>query len=180
MKSLSKYFLGFITALVALGLLTGCDFTPSSDQVQQETQERMLQEGAAQTGMPNIKNFRERKILKDVLELRDQTGLATYTYVENQVAVPVKGGTVKGGKFTYLGESVGYPIPYSTQYTNPEKTVWNSRHPVVLPQADPNGLFSPASSEGTWVLLLTPGTKVTAPVYIESRIMATTFQLPFD
>ena len=126
-----------LKALGILGLvfvLAGVGCEPSSDEVQRQQQETLLKEGTAQTGMPAIKNFRERKLLKDILEMRDQEGLVTYTYMQSSLT----------GKLIFLGESVGYGIPYSTQFSNPQKKVYD----VALPQADPNGLFSPASSEG--------------------------------
>ena len=114
---------------------------PSSDDIQRGQQEAILKEATAQTGMPAIKNFRERKLMKDILEMRDQDGLITYTYIENVVPTIAHGRTVLHGKFTLLGESVGYAIPYATQYTNPQKseTFWE-HGAIALPQADPNGL----------------------------------------
>lgn len=159
---------------------SGCE-NPSSDDIQHQQQEKILQEGTAQTGMPAIKNFRERKLLKDIFELRDQNGLVTYTYLENMNPVIVHGHTALGGKLTYLGETIGYGIPYATQYTSPQKAEYNSgRGYIALPQADPNGLFSPASAEGTWVLLKNPKGNDVKPVYIEPRIMVTPFPLPMD
>ena len=119
--------------------------------------------------MPAIKNFRERKILKDILELRDQSSLTTYTYVH-----------CMNGKFRFFGETIGYPIPYATQYTNPQK-IAESGHQygyAILPQADPNGLFSPASADGTWILMKDPSSNKVAPVYIEPKITTLPFKLP--
>lgn len=162
------------TVLLSLVLLfltctaEDCD-SKSSDQIQKEQQEKILQEGTSQIGMPAIKNFRERKILKDILELRDQNGLVTYTYIFSE----------QTGKLIYLGETIGYGIPYATQFTNPEKVAYDTAHGyAVLPQADPNGLFSPASAEGTWVLLKDPNGKDVKPVYIEPRIIVSPFKLP--
>jgi len=155
-------------------LLVACDDPKDSDQVQQQQQETILAEGTAQIGMPAIKNFRERKLLKDILELRDQDGLVTYTYVMSEVT----------GKLVYLGQTIGYGIPYATQFTNPQKVVvsgTNDSKPgysrLVIPQADPNGLFSPASAEGTWILMLDPKSGKTLPQYIEPRILTFTFKL---
>ena len=159
----------FLLSLIlpASMLLSACDPVPqTSDQVQRKQQERILLEGTSQVGMPAIKNFRERKMLKDILELRDQEGLTTYTYVWSDVQ----------GKRVFLCDSVGYGIPYATQFTSPQKISDDSYHAVV-PQADPNGLFSPASAEGTWVLCKDPhGTKV-APMYVEPRIIVSPFKL---
>lgn len=159
-----------IFAVIAIALsLSACEYKPSSDEVQQDQQERIFAEGTAQTGMPAIKNFRERKMLKDIIELRDQDGLVTYTYIVAE----------QTGKLVFLCNSVGYGIPASTQYTNPQKV--NSTvggHYYTIPQADPNGLFSPSSAEGTWVLCADPqGGGKTRPVYIEPRVVVSPFKL---
>jgi hypothetical protein len=144
----------------------------SSDRIQQQQQERILAEGTAQTGMPAIKNFRERKMLKDILELRDQDGLVTYTYLWSDMQ----------GKWVFFCNSIGYGISYSTQYTNPSKIVHDRASEIhsyteVLPQADPNGLFSPPSSEGTWVLCKNPKGSDVKPVYVEPRMIVSPFEL---
>ncbi len=158
----------------------GCS-NPSSDTVQRRQQEVLLKEGTAQIGMPAIKNFRERKLLKDILELRDQTGLVTYTYVENAIPTIAKGITAKGGKFTFLCDSIGYPIPYATQFTNPQKLAYDTTsNSATLPQADPNGLFSPSAAEGTWVMCKDPGGDKIGVVYVEPKLSAFPFKLKLD
>lgn len=148
-------------------VLFGCEDT--SDDIQRKQQEKILAEGTAQTGMPAIINFRERKILKDILELRDQEGLVTYTYLFSQMT----------GKLVFFGETIGYGIPYATQYTSPMKHS-NNTHAYAMPQADPNGLFSPASAEGTWVLMKDPAGDKVLPIYIEERIIVSPFKLKTD
>ncbi len=142
----------------------------------------MLAEGTAKTGMPAIPNFRERKLAKLILELRDQEGLVTYTYMENLQPAVVKGKTALGGKLTYMGESIGYPLPYATQYTNPQKIERQGANYgyAILPQADPNGLFSPSSAEATWVLMKDPSGNEVTPVYTEPKLVTSTFKFPFD
>lgn len=163
-----------IIGLCVLSMLSACNQAPaqrSSDEEQRIQQEKILKEGVAQSGMPAIKNFREKKLLKEILELRDQEGLTTYVYLfaENT------------GKMIYLGEAIGYGIPYATQYTNPQKDIWKlysqSGAAVTVPQADPNGLFSPSSAEGTWVLLKDPKSSAVKPVYIEPKIIVSPFKL---
>lgn len=148
-------------------LLTTCG-PPTSDDIQRRQQEKLLAEGTAQTGMPAIKNFRERKLLKDILELRDQEGLVTYTYLWSEVT----------GKKVFFCDSIGYGIPYATQYTNPAKVESSgSKADLVIPQADPNGLFSPASAEGTWVMCKNPDGNEARPVYVEPRVIVSPFKL---
>ena len=160
-----------ILILVGVAMLAGCDVAEnkSSDKVQQQQQEQILQESAAQTGMPAIKNFRERKLLKEIIELRDQDGLTTYTYIVAEMT----------GKLVFLGESIGYGIPYATQYTNPQK-IADQQHQTgyaILPQADPNGLFSPSSADGTWVMLKDPNGGKVRPVLVEPRCVVSSFRL---
>jgi hypothetical protein len=156
-------------AVILFFAVTGCDVTPTSDDTQRVQQEKLLKEGTAQSGMPNILNFRERKLLKDILELRDQDGLVTYTYTYSEMT----------GKKAFFCDSIGYGIPYATQYTNPQKAEWHSEHGyVVTPQADPNGLFSPASAEGTWVMCKNPNGKEVRPIYVEPRVIVSPFKLP--
>ena len=169
-----------VAALLGLSLCSGW-LKPAitGDDVQRQAQEILTAEGTAQTGMPAIPNFRERKLLKDIYELRDQEGLTTYTYLWNEF----------NGRLVFLGESIGYGIPYSTQYSAPE-TVKRYRIPRVpgvagsgrygverLPQSEPNGLFTPGSAEGTRVLLKDPHGKSVKPVYVEPRIVVSPFEL---
>lgn len=162
--------------LVLLGVigLVGCDETPrkmTSDDKQREQQEVLLQEGAAKIGMPNIKNFREKQQLKDIFELRDQSGYSTYTYLYSEMT----------GKKIFFCNSIGYGIPYATQFTNPQKVQRYDNYQrydnLVVPQADPNGLFTPPGAEGTWIMCKDPkGTEV-KPVYVEPRIIVSPFPM---
>ncbi|MBX4204563.1 MAG: hypothetical protein KW788_00035 [Candidatus Doudnabacteria bacterium] len=170
-----------LVAITALLLpLAACAPDQTSNDIQRDQQNRLLAEGTAQTGMPAIKNFRERKLLKDILELRDQTGLVTYTYTWSEVT----------GKKQFFCNSVGYGIPYATQYTAPETMQTYNLTPSGgsehhygaqrLPQADPNGLFSPASAEGTWIMCKDPNGPETKPVYVEPRVIVSPFKLPLE
>jgi hypothetical protein len=170
---------GLLLGIALLSAATGndCDDKPDSDRAATDRQETILAEGNAKTGMPAITHFREKKLLKSILELRDQEGLTTftYTYAENT------------GKRLFLCDSIGYGIPYATQYTAPMKEDIRGRGAdpgplawLVVPQADPNGLFSPASAEGTWVMCKDPNGPDVKPVYIEPRVIVSPFKLDPD
>ena len=160
--------ISIITAFLTAVILCGCNQTATSDQIQQAQQERILQEGTAAIGMPAIKNFRRKRLLKDIMEMCDQDGLTTYTYLVAE----------QTGKLSFLGESIGYGIPVATQFTNPQKAEWMSNHGyLILPQADPDGLFSPANAEGTWVVMKDPHGGTAQPVYIEPRVIVSPFPL---
>ena len=154
------------TALAATLALAGCDMPENSDQIQNAKQEQISKQSVQAVGLPAITNFQEKRILKDILELRDRADLVTYTYV-----------TDMNGHLHKRCNSIGYGIPYATQYTNPQKVEWQSNGGYALPQADPNGLFSPASAEGTWILCKVPGKDKVSPTYIEDRVTVSTFPL---
>lgn len=158
----SKWYVCLLLPILLGAQSEGCN--ESSDDQQSSQQEQILWEATAQTGMPAMKNFRERKLLKDIIEMRDQYGLTTYTYLFAEVT----------GKLIFLGETIGYGLPYATQYTNPQKYITEG---TTIPQADPNGLFSPQSAEGTWIIMKDPNGKETKPVYVEPRIIVSPFRL---
>lgn len=159
-----KLLLALVVVIVAAMSLTSC--VPSgSDERQRDEEEKILMEAMKSVGMPAIKNFRERRLLKDILELRDQANLLTFTYLQ-----------AMSGKLVFLCNSVGYGIPYATQYTNPQKPD-RYRTGSYFPQADPNGLFSPSAADGTWVMCKDLKSADVKPVFIEPRIVVSQFKL---
>lgn len=155
---------------LALGLaLAACDPPPvSADRQQQAQQEQISKESNMAVGMPAIVNFTEKKLLKQIIELRDNPKLSTFTFY-----------TDLQGNLHLLCKSVGYGIPYAAQFTNPQRvesrtTVHES---VVLPQADPNGLFTPTSAEGTWILCIDKKNNDVKPVYVEPRVIVSPIDL---
>lgn len=142
-------------------VLFGCQ--EKSDDIMREKTEKSMSEMNRQIGMPAIKNYQERKLAKMIFELRDQENLITYTYIITMT-----------GKKIFLGKSIGYGLPYSVQYTNPEKYEING---ATLPQADPNGLFMPSGLSATWVMLIDPKSGKARPVYVENEIIVSPFPL---
>ena len=164
-------FFAIILTIIVIPFLMGadsCNSPPTSDEVQQSQQERILAEGTSQVGMPGITNFRERRLAKQILEMRDKEGLLTYTYLWSDMNACA----------VLLCDSIGYGLPYSTQFTNPEKIAQSNTYGVAtLPQADPNGLFSPSSAEATWVTCKDPEGKETLPIGVEPRTIVSPFRL---
>lgn len=159
----------FIALTVGVLILTpGCfGEVPDADKRQAvETKKRLL-EADKQVGMPDIVQFTERRLARDILELRDQENLSTYTYLVNLQ-----------GELIFLGESIGFGLPYSVQFTNPETVVHDYASSFgTLPQADPNGLFMPDGLSATWVLLKDPDGGDARPVYVEPQIIVSPFRL---
>ena len=156
-----------VVALMGIVLICGiaaCDDN-TADMKQNAQQEQLLKQSVNVVGMPNILNFQEKRTLKEIYELRDRQ-IVTTTYLFDLY-----------GHLHKLCDSIGYGIPYATQYTNPDYITYQNSRSHVIPQADPNGLYSPASAEGTWVLCLDKATKKTKPVYVEPRIVVSPIKL---
>ena len=158
-----------LLGLIAIFILS-CDDATSDSELQKKT-ETLLIEANKQIGMPAITNFQEKKNLKWIYELCDQENLICHAYLFNEMS---------GEIGQYLGECIGYGIPYSTQFSNPEKREYIGINRVDgwnLPQAEPNGLFKPEGLSATWLILINPVTKKPQPVYIEPLIIVSPFKL---
>jgi hypothetical protein len=166
-------FLIALAASLVLLMVVGCDnvTTRNTDEKISAQQEQMQSQALAQTGLPGITNFTELKLVKHLYELRDQK-IVTYSYVPDM-----------NGKLWHLCDSIGYGLPYGVQYSNPQRRVFytptNAAHSDYdLPQAEPNGLFMPASAEGTWITCVDPnGNGQIQPVYVEPRVIVSPFKL---
>lgn len=143
--------------------LTGCELD-NADKEKTYTEDLMKQM-TDEIGMPEITNFYEKKMAKEILEVRDDTDLICYAYTMSE----------QTGKYIYLGKCKGYGLPYSTQYTNPEVY---ERYGVTIKQADPNGLYSGEGLSSTWLYLIDEETGESNITYIESEITVLQSKLP--
>jgi len=152
-------------AASTLGLTACGPQSESSTQIERRKQEEMSLQAVQSVGMPAITNFAEKRMFKDILELRDRS-VPTTTYLVGM-----------NNQLTKLCDSVGYGLPYATQYTNPQRVYSDAHGYGTLPQADPNGLYSPASAEGTWVLCVDHKDGKAKPIYVEPRIIVSPIAL---
>jgi len=163
-----------VLILVLSVFFGGCmDQTATTDDKQKAATEKLMAESQRQSGLPNITNFQQKKLMKMVYELCDKEDLICYAYLKSDYS----------GKLVFIGKCIGFGIPFSAQYTNPSKytrvsagsgAVWSA---VVMPQADPNGLFMPTSSSATWLMMIDPKTKEPRPAYFEPEIVVSPFRL---
>ena len=165
MKNFLKVAAPFVAILGMSCLMTACDVKETSTQIERRKQEELSLQGVQSVGMPSITNFAEKRMMKDIIELRDQN-VATYVYI-----------TDMNGRLHKVCNAVGYGLPYATQYTNPMRISDYSHGVVAIPQADPNGLYSPASADGTWVLCVDAKSGKPKPVYIEPRVIVSPIAL---
>ena len=180
MKRFTMFNMIALIAVVAIMFMsTSCwESEKSADRIQTLQSETMFEEAQRQIGMPNIVNWMQRKTLRDIYEICDRENLILYAYLFNPFQ----------GKLLYLGRCLGYGIPFSAQFTNPEKVVQGDHelgydlagrvnHPMKKPQADPNGLFMPTSSSATWVILLDKNNEPMV-LYVEPNLVVSPAPMP--
>ena len=165
---MKKVVFGVVTLMLLLSMGSCWNHKDNSNEVLAQKQEDLMQEANRQVGMPAIKNFQERKLMKMIMELRDQENLVCYAYLKSDYS----------GKMIFLGKCIGYGLPYSVQYTNPEVKQYGFHDESPLPQADPNGLFMPQGLSATWIMLIDPKTNEPHPAYFEPEVVVTSFPLP--
>jgi hypothetical protein len=131
--------------------------SPADREMAQQTSASMA-EAQAQTGMPGIINWQERKLVRMLYELRDQESFSTFTYTVDM-----------NGNKHLLCQSVGYGIPYAVQFSNPERRRGRYADSPNIPQPEPNGLFMPDALSATWIMCSVGGE--VKPVYVEPSII---------
>lgn len=142
----------------------------ADNQIQKQTEALMRESVNATGGLPAIRNWTEKKLIKWIYELRDESDLATWTYVQDLQ-----------GNLRFIGRSIGYGIPASVQYSNPEKLIRADLGQydgnMTMPQPEPNGLFMPDGLSATWIIMIDPRTKKPRPIYFEPTIVVSPFPL---
>lgn len=128
--------------ILGVGLLAGCHNTSTaSDQKNISSQ---LKEFDKTQPLPHFDWSQYRETLIQV-ETAEAQGVATTTFFYNQGdAEPIKSCP-----------SIGFPIPITSQLTNPTQVGHYSGNPYVLDQSEPNGTYT-GDSSGTYVVCVLP------------------------
>jgi hypothetical protein len=105
----------------------------------------------------------ERQIVIETYLARNNT-IATYAYMFSM-----------DGKIIEICPSIGYPIPYSTQLTNPMR-IESYTTGATIPNAEPNSLYPPSDAAATLVQCVNPDGSI-SPVYIEWYVLAFPYRI---
>lgn len=148
------------------GALGGCDEKPSAAQVEQRGQDAQMGQFLRNQPVPSFDWSLERHMLIALYAAR-QRATSTFSVVQSEYT----------GKILWSCASIGFPLPYAAQLTNPRQIVTTSQAAGignhfadgVVAQQEPNGLFTPAQSEATWVPCVDDQGQIT-PVYEEKRV----------
>lgn len=159
----------FVLSTMILLLLTACA-TASDEVTITERQQQGLSNLAIVNNqpIPDLGGYSfERQIVIETYLARNNT-IATYAYM-----------FAFDGKIIEICPSVGYPIPYSTQLTNPMKIEDRYEGDVAIPNAEPNSLYPPSDAAATLVQCVNPDGSV-SPVYIEWYVLAFPYRIASD
>jgi len=80
--------------------------------------------------------------------------------------------------------SLGFPIPYDVQLTNPLKisSRYGESGVAAIEQPEPSGLYSSKNTSATWIrrLIKMGGKTVCVPVYVESKVECYPYPIKVD
>lgn len=148
-----------LVVLAAAGLLAGCDSTPSAARAEGAAQEDVSQQLVHNQPIPGIRFSQMRQNLIEI-EQAEAKGVQTTTFMF-------------GGYFSdpvQVCPSIGVPIPNTASLSNPDQPLNAGYHDTaVIAQMDPNGVYAPASSSGTFVQCV-DGKGQVEPVYAEGVV----------
>lgn len=157
--------LWILMGILVMGI-AGCGDSANNDAIEREANATatLMNQSQAAVGMPAIVNWREKKQMKEIYELRDTEGLIRYAYT-----------LTMDGTLIYWGKCFGYGIPYSTQYSNPMTHVYDRRYGAtwdfMSAQPEPNGLYPAEGLEATWLTMMDPDTQEPTVAYFEEKLI---------
>lgn len=145
-----------LATVVAVLALAGCD--PSGDDVEAGQQSGITGQLVQNQPIPNIGHSQMRTNLIDI-ETAEATGVQTTSFIFNRASPdPIE-----------VCSSIGVPIPNTSSLSNPQQVANGYNGSAAIAQMDPNGVYTPTESSGTFVQCVTPDGSV-EPVYAEGEV----------
>jgi len=160
-----NYLLVMVVVFLSISVLGCMNSAEEKDAANVNQQQEQYQ--AAQPA-PKFDWSLERQLAIELYEARNER-VATHSVWRSDY------GMIEGDC-----PSIGYPLPYDVQLTNPLRVAYSSGGSAVIEQSEPNGLFSSKSTSATWVFCITKvnGEVFESPVYIEGKVTA--YAYPVD
>lgn len=163
-----KRIVGITLLALALVACTPTNQSLQNDQVQTNSQ---LQQYQKVQPVPYYNWSEQRNTLIQIYNAKNEAR-NTWAVVESIT-----------GAALWACPSVGFPIPADTQLTNPEQLAATNYSGSggagwvegVVPQMEPDGLYSSTNTDGTYVLCIRPNGKI-VPIYTEQKV--STFPFP--
>jgi len=156
-----------VLSVLLVFVLTSCAYNSDQSVLEQSQQKDAVMAITQNQPIPDLGGYSfERQIVIETYLARNNT-IATYAYM-----------IAMDGKLIEICPSIGYPIPYSTQLSNPAR-VDSYSYGITLPNPEPNGLYPPGDAAATLVQCVQPDGSV-SPVYIEWYVLAFPYRIASD
>lgn len=147
----SKLLVSSVLALSLVGGVAACSTTSSNgNNIESKQQQQDTLNLERSQPLPAVFYSQERENLIDI-ELAEVNVVRTTSFVP----------TMTGDALLYSCPSIGFGIPDSASLSNPSQIGWNYNgwgngrmDSGVIGQMDPNGIYAPTASEGTWIICL--------------------------
>lgn len=162
--------LKWFVVLLVIVVLSGCETTTVAS-IEQQQQRGGNEAIVRNQPVPDLGGWSfERHVVIEVYKARNRQ-IATYTYMTLEMA----------GQIVEICPSIGFPIPYAVQLTNPEKieSYTSGGGYAILPNAEPSSLYSPSSAEASIVNCVNEDGSMT-PSYFENRVFALPYRIKAD
>jgi hypothetical protein len=166
MKRTVMYIFG---SMFCLCLLAGCSGCRSNEQKDRQSVEKQQGQYAKAQPVPFFEWSLERDFMIQLQNKRNEA-LRTWSVWRSDTGV-IEGHT----------ESIGFPLPYDVQLTNPlGREGTNSS--LVVEQAEPNGLFSSKTTAATWIrsVVTHNGKTMEVPIYVEGKVTCYPYPIVVD
>lgn len=149
------YFI--IVLLVFVFFVAACgDWDTGVDKEEKQT-DKQLETYVKSQPIPFFEWSLERHLMKELYTARNDA-VSTFSVVVGY-----------NGIMIFSCPSIGFPVPGGTQLTNPLQS--EGSNGAVIGLMEPNGLYSPDTSAGTYVMCVNRDGTV-SPIYVEQYVMA--------
>jgi len=154
--------LGFVGMLV-----DACFGATGSTAIEQQQQQPGVQAIVRNQPIPDLGGWSfEREVVRQTYVARNHV-ISTWTYMLLEYT----------GKVVEICESRGYPIPYSTELSNPLQLARETDpQSSAVGNPEPNGLYPPPTANATLVQCVNPDGSV-SPTYWENNVFALPYPL---
>jgi hypothetical protein len=161
-----------LLAFVLVFILSGC-LPATQGDIEEVQQGDAVKAITKNQPVPDLGGYSlERQIIIETYLARNTT-ISTYAYM-----------ITMDGKIIEICPSIAYPIPYSTQLTNPEILTYNTVGGAgviegAIPNPEINSLYPPGDAAATLVQCVNPDGSV-SPVYIEWYVLSFPYRIASD
>lgn len=162
----------FLSAIASVCALAACNDPPppgptAAEQAARQ-QEDIAKRAQDEVGIYKPTHFTRKRLANRIGQMLDDPNLATVSYAQGI-----------DGRLRCIGHTIGFPLPGATQTTSPthwEKPpeYYSGYQSVQVPQPEPDQLYSPATEDATWLLLVNAKTGQANPAYFEGHVQAFT------